>query len=195
MNRPDGVGRWASFFLTILFVGMIALWAIIPVEYMESIQHQEQIQIITDEKSGAWIDSHVANVLTNVADAAAKKIYSIGDSKFELWLKTRIYISIIWIKIITYRAYTLIMWLIIGFPFIVASTIDSYYIREARKTTFISQSPILHKFGINLLYIIFFIVSIWMIFPLSMPIIIAPVVVLCIAISLWLLIINLQKRL
>jgi hypothetical protein len=104
-------------------------------------------------------------------------------------------VSALWGGTVAYRVFTLLMWLIIGIPLIIAASIDGLYVREIRKTSFISQSPIRHKIGIHLFSLVNIALVFWLIMPVPMPIIAAPAVVCFIALSLWLWAGHLQKRL
>jgi hypothetical protein len=113
----------------------------------------------------------------------------------ERWLADRIYASVLWGTTVAYRAYALLMWGLLGIPLILAASVDGFYVREIRKTAFISQSPIRHKIGVHFFRLVSIAMVLWLFLPVPMPIIAAPAVVCFMALSLWLWVGNLQKRL
>ena len=119
----------------------------------------------------------------------------LGDSLLEHWLRGRVYVSLLWIALVTYRAFALLMWGLIGIPLLMATSVDSFYVREIRKTAFVSQSPIRHKLGMHFFRLVSVALVLWLCLPMAMPIIAAPAVIVFMAISLWLWVSNLQKRL
>lgn len=80
-------------------------------------------------------------------------------------------------------------------PLILAASVDGFYVREIRKMAFTSQSPIRHKIGIHAFKMVSLAMVAWLCLPIPMPIVAAPAVVCFVAVSLWLWVANLQKRL
>lgn len=198
MPRPEQKkGEWATFITTLLIVGMVAIWALIPIRVMEATWQSEQNQMSSwaGESSDGWIKARVAGTLAALAEDAKKGADSLGDSQIEHWLKGRIYASLLWANLVAYRASALLMWSLLGVPLILAASVDGFYVREIRKTAFISQSPIRHKIGVHFFRLVSVAVVAWLGLPVPMPIVAAPLVICFIAVSMWLWVGHLQKRL
>ncbi|GLW61525.1 hypothetical protein Hthe01_18740 [Hydrogenophilus thermoluteolus] len=196
MTRERQQGSWGAFFATLALIVLMATWAFVPAKVVEEAWQSEQRQVlaIAGERSDAWIKSQVAGLLADAARAAAQDAGKLGDSGLERWLKGRIYMSVLWLSLIAYRASELLMWMLLGIPLILAASVDGFYVREIRKTAFISQSPIRHKIGVHFFRFVSIATIVMLLMPLPLPIITAPAVVVFFAISLWLWMANLQKR-
>ncbi len=190
-------GEWGSFVAVMLIAGLIAAWALIPARVLEETWQAEQQQMSAwaGETASRWVMAQAADSLGGTAREAAKAANDLGGSQIEKWLTDRIYASLIWANVVAYRAYALMMWALLGIPLILAASVDGFYVREIRKTAFISQSPIRHKIGIHFFRLVSIAMVLWLFLPAPMPIIAAPAVVCFMAISLWLWVGNLQKRL
>ena len=198
MARPEQKkGEWGTFIATLLIVGMVAIWALIPIRVMEATWQSEQHQMSSwaGESSDGWIKAQAAGTLAALAEDAEKAADSLGDSQIEHWLKGRIYASLLWANLVAYRASALLMWSLLGIPLILAASVDGFYVREIRKTAFISQSPIRHKIGVHFFRLVSVAVVVWLGLPVPMPIVAAPLVICFIAVSMWLWVGHLQKRL
>lgn len=198
MPRPEQKkGEWGTFIATLLIVGMAAIWALIPIRAMEETWQSEQNQMSSwaGESSDGWIKAQVAGALSALAEDAKKGADSLGDSQIERWLKGRIYAGLLWANLVAYRAAALLMWSLLGIPLILAASVDGFYVREIRKTAFISQSPIRHKIGVHFFRLVSVAVVVWLGLPVPMPIVAAPLVICFIAVSMWLWVGHLQKRL
>lgn len=189
-------GTWGSFFAVIAMVGLIAAWALVPAKVVEEAWQAEQRQIIAiaGERSDAWIKSRIAGLIADAARDAAQEAEKLGNSGLEQWLKSRIYTSIVWITLVAYRVSELLMWMLLGFPLILGASVDGFYVREIRKTAFISQSPIRHKIGVHFFRLVSIALILVLLLPIPMPFVAAPAVVAFLALSLWLWVANLQKR-
>lgn len=190
-------GDWGSFFAVLLLVGFMAVWALIPVRIIEATWQAEQQQMSAwaGERVNQWIALHTASVLSDIARDASKAADGLGQSGIEHWLTGRIYASLIWANLITYRVFALLTWGLLGIPFVLAASVDGFYVREIRKTSFVSQSPILHKIGVQIFKLVSLVVLVWICIPVPMPFIAAPTVIFILAVSLWLWAGHLQKRL
>ena len=190
-------GEWATFIATMLIFGIVAIWATIPIQAIEETWQLEQNQMLSlaGESSDRWIKAQAAGMLAGLAEDAKKSADGLGDSQIEHWLIGRIYASLLWANLVVYRASSLLMWLLPSIPLILAASVDGFYVREIRKTSFVSQSPIRHMIGIYLFRLISIAVVVWLVIPVPMPLVFAPIVVCFMAASLWLWVSNLQKRL
>ncbi len=190
-------GEWGSFFAVLLLIGLLAAWALIPVRVIDATWQAEQQQMTRWAGEGAnrWIVLQTASALSETAKDAGKAAASLSKSDIERWLTDRIYASLIWGNLITYRSFTLLMWGLLGIPFVLAASVDGFYLREIRKTSFVSQSPIRHNIGIHLFKLVSLAILVWLCIPVPMPFIAAPTVICFLALSLWLWVGHLQKRL
>jgi hypothetical protein len=190
-------GEWGSFFAVLLLIGFLAVWVLIPVRVIDATWQAEQQQMTRWAGEGAnrWIVLQTASALNETAKDAGKAAASLSKSDIERWLTDRIYASLIWGNLIIYRSFTLLMWGLLGIPFVLAASVDGFYLREIRKTSFVSQSPIRHKIGIHFFKLVSVAVLVWLCIPVPMPFIAAPTVICFLALALWLWVGHLQKRL
>lgn len=196
-NEQRKRGEWATFIATLLVAGLLAAWALIPTKVLEATWQVEQQQMSAwaGESANRWILSQAVGAMNGTARDAERTVSSLGDSGVERWLTDRIYASLLWANLIVYRAHALMMWGLLGIPLILAASVDGFYVREIRKTAFISQSPIRHKIGVHSFRLVGVAMVAWLCLPVPMPVIVAPVVVCFAAFSLWLWVGHLQKRL
>lgn len=198
MARPEKKrGEWGAFFSIILMVGILATWALIPVKAIESSWRTEQETMVAwaGEGTQRWIESQAGEMLSQVAKEGAKAVNGMGSSQIDGWLSGRVYVTLLWASLVVYRAYVLMMWALIGIPLILAASVDGLFIREIRKHSFVSQSPIRHKIGIHFFRLVSVVMVVWLCLPVPAPVFVAPSVICFMAFSLWLWAGNLQKRL
>ena len=188
---------WGGFIVIILLVGFVAAWASIPSHVLEETWNAErrQMEAWAGPRTQTWIDSQALSVFSGFAKEAEKAAHDLKGNSIERWLADRIYMSVIWAATAARRAYTLLMWMLLGIPLILAAAVDGFYVREIRKTAFVSQSPIRHKIGIHFFRLVGIAMVFWLFLPIPMPIVAAPAMVCFMALSLWLWTGNLQKRL
>ena len=198
MARPEKKrGEWGAFVGIVLMVSILAVWALIPVKVMESSwgSEQESMAAWAGESTRRWIESQAGEMLSQLAKEGTKAVESMGRSQVDGWLAGRVYVTLLWASLIVYRAYVLMMWALIGIPLVLAAAIDGLYIREIRKHSFVSQSPIRHKIGIHFFRLVSIVMVVWLCLPVPAPVFVAPSVIGFMAFSLWLWASNLQKRL
>jgi hypothetical protein len=198
LARPEKKrGEWGAFVGIVLMVGILAVWAIIPLKVMESSWRTEQETMASwaGEGTRRWIESQAGEILNQVAIEGAKAVNGMGSSQIDGWLAGRVYVTLLWASLVVYRAYVLMMWALIGIPLILAASLDGLYIREIRKHSFVSQSPIRHKIGIHFFRLVSIVMVVWLCLPIPAPVFVAPSVIGFMAFSLWLWASNLQKRL
>lgn len=119
----------------------------------------------------------------------------LGNQGFSRWMRERVEASWLWIGLVAYRLHVLMGWFIPGIPMAIVSYLDGHYVREIRKYSFVAQSPIRHKLGIRVLWSAILGLVGWLLVPIPLPVLIAPVLTVCLAYALWLWVSNLQKRL
>ena len=189
--------EWGAFFSILLMVAILAAWALIPVKAIEASwrTEQETMTAWAGEGTQRWIESQAAEMLSQVAKEGAKAVNGMGSSQIDGWLAERMHVTLLWASLVVYRAYVLMMWALIGIPLILAASVDGLFIREIRKHSFVSQSPIRHKIGIHFFRLVTVVMVVWLCSPLAAPVFVAPSVICFMAFSLWLWAGNLQKRL
>jgi len=190
-------GEWGSFIAVLLLIGFLAAWALIPVRIIDAtwLAEQQQMTRWAGEGANQWVILQTASALNVMAKDAGKAAAGMSRREIDHWAMDRIYTSLIWLNLITYRSFTLLMWGLLGIPFVLAASVDGFYLREIRKTSFVSQSPIRHKIGIHFFKLVSVAVLVWLCIPVPMPFIAAPVVICFLALSIWLWVGHLQKRL
>lgn len=109
-------------------------------------------------------------------------------------LGERIYLLFIWCSLIVYRATSLMLWLLIISPFVIAASADGYYVREIRKDSFVAQSPIRHKAGAIAMKLTAISLAVWLFIPFALPSLLAPMLIALFGLASWLWLSNLQKR-
>ena len=198
MARPvKKQGEWGAFVTIILMVGVLVCWALIPGRVLESSwrTEQEKMALWAGDSTHRWIGAQAGDVLNQVARQGERVTSGLGINQIDNWLTGRVYVTLLWASLIVYRAYALLMWGLIGIPLILAAAADGFLIREIRKHSFVSQSPIRHKIGIHFFRLITVVMVVLLCLPIPAPIFVAPAVIGFMAFSLWLWASNLQKRL
>lgn len=128
-------------------------------------------------------------------DADAMGQGKLGNVGFSQWTRSRIEATWLWLGLVIYRLHVLMGWLLPGIPLAIVAYLDGHYVREIRKFSFVAQSPIRHKLGIRVMWVVLIGLAAWLLVPVPLPAIIAPTLTVAISYSLWLWVSNLQKRL
>lgn len=128
-------------------------------------------------------------------DADALGQGQLGNVGFSQWTRSRIEATWLWLGLVIYRLHVLMGWLLPGIPLAVVAYLDGHYVREIRKFSFVAQSPIRHKLGIRVMWVVLIGLAAWLLVPVPLPAMIAPTLTVAISYSLWLWVSNLQKRL
>jgi hypothetical protein len=128
-------------------------------------------------------------------DADAMGDGPLGNQGFSQWTRSRIEATWLWLGLVIYRLHVLMGWLLPGIPLTIVAYLDGHYMREIRKFSFVAQSPIRHKLGIRVMWVVLIGLTAWLLVPVPLPAIIAPTLTVATSYSLWLWVSNLQKRL
>lgn len=189
--------EWGRFLTIMLMVSAVAAWMLIPSKVLEATWRSELSQTSSwaGEGTQRWAWSKTQELIQQSGAVAMAAAASMGDSLFERWMKDRLYATWLWASIILYRSQMLLIWGLLGIPVILAAVMDGYYVREIRKWSFQAQSPIRHKLGVHMHRWVAFILVGWLLLPIPMPLVLAPLVMIFTAWALWLWTGNLQKRL
>lgn len=202
-NKPDS--GWSAFLAISLFILIVAVWVFIPPAVIRSAWMEERTQVyaiagnsesavygrVTDE-----LQTSLAGVFKGyIRDAQAMGEGQLGNLSFSRWTQDRIMATWLWLGLIAYRLQVLMGWLLPGTPVMLAAYLDGHFVREIRKYSFVAQSPIRHKLGVRVMWIVLAGLAGWVIVPVPMPSLLAPTLIVLISCSLWLWVSNLQKRL
>lgn len=128
-------------------------------------------------------------------DADAMGQGPLGNVGFSQWTRSRIEATWLWLGLVIYRLHVLMGWLLPGILLGIVAYLDGHYMREIRKFSFVAQSPIRHKLGIRIMWVVLIGLAAWLLVPVPLPAIIAPTLTVATSYSLWLWVSNLQKRL
>ena len=93
-----------------------------------------------------------------------------------------------------YRFAVMLSWLPYLFPFLFVSTIDGLLQREIRKWQFSFSSPAAHQAATKTIYYIFAVVVLSPFVPISLPPLAMPFLMGVCALSMWVSVANIQKR-
>lgn len=190
----------ASITLVLLMFGTLAALAAIPVQSFEAVRSAEQTQIREwlGPETDQWIMLKIFEWLQWVNSEAASALESsqvTGHAKIDGWLVQRVHAILIWCHVVLYRAGFLLMWGGFAIPVIAAAFMDAHYQREISKATFRSQSPVMHKYGIDASKITVIALIAWLFIPAYITMFVAPSAMLLVAFAGWVWISNKQKRL
>lgn len=203
VNKSDS--GWSTFLAIALFILIVAVWVFIPPAVIRSAWMEERTQVyaIAGNSENAVYGRITDDLQTSLAgvfqgyirDAQAMGEGALGNSSFSRWTQDRIMATWLWLGLIAYRLQVLMGWLLPGVPIMLATYLDGHYVREIRKYSFVAQSPIRHKLGVRVMWIVLAGLAGWVIVPVPMPSLLAPILIVLISCSLWLWVSNLQKRL
>ena len=176
---------------------LMLAWALIPVSVLETTWRVEQQQMSAwaGDAPHRWVLSKASASMQQASQDAERMAEGLGDNGFERWLTDRLAASLLWANLLVYRLHILTMWSLLGIPLMLAASMDGFYMRQIRKTAFISQSPIRHKIGVLTFRLVAIALIAWLCLPIPMPTVIAPVLMGLAGFAVWLWVGHLQKRL
>lgn len=190
----------ASVMLVIVIFGAFAVMLLVPLPVFNAVRDAEQRQLV------AWLgidsDQWVMNQIFDVLEAISKEVTAAfvnaelsGNEKIDRWLMTRAYAGTVWAHVILYRGGMLAMWTLFALPCIFAAMTDGHFRRQIAKASFTSQSPMLHKRGVDLAKLIAALLVAWLFAPIYVSTWVAPFAIAGLSFAWWLWVANLQKRL
>ncbi|MDD5177472.1 MAG: DUF4400 domain-containing protein [Sterolibacterium sp.] len=188
-----------------VFIAVVATWLFIPPPIIRSAWQTERAEVY----ALAGLGEHLLfrQAMTGLQQSMAKDFQgflleadamgegALGNSSFSQWTRSRIEATWLWMGLVVYRLHVLMGWLLPGIPLAIVAYLDGQYVREIRKFSFVAQSPIRHKLGIRVMWVVLIGLSAWLLVPVPLPAMIAPTLTVAISYSLWLWVSNLQKRL
>ena len=199
-KKQQNVGHQGFYIAFTLMLILLGIWAFAPEKMFEGTWKIEQHEILDAGGAGTneWVlaqSMHLTAALNEYATNMAGGIAKDSTPMIAAWTIDRAEASIIWINLIAYRAFILIMWFLIGIPFVVATAVDAFYAREIAKETFVAQSPNRHKLGVGVFHWTHIVLTVWIMLPFHLPYLVIPSFTVLNAASIWIWIRNLQKRL
>lgn len=188
-----------------VFILVAATWVFIPPATIRAAWMHERAEVhawagegeqrMFAESMGQLQQSMSRDFRAFLQDADAMGDGPLGNQGFSHWTRSRIEATWLWLGLVRYRLNVLSGWLLPGIPLVIVAYLDGHYMREIRKYSFVAQSPIRHKLGIRVTWIVIIGLGIWVTVPIPLPAMIAPMMTVSLAYSLWLWVSNLQKRL
>lgn len=188
-----------------VFIVVVATWVVISPAAIRSAWMKERGEVYALAGESEHVvygqavrglnDSMVKDFQDFLAEAESMGKGPLGNASLSQWMRSRIEATWLWIGLLMYRLHVLIGWLVPGIPLAIVAYLDGHYIREIRKFSFVAQSPIRHKLGIRVMWAALVGLSCWLLMPIPLPALIAPVLTVSLSYSLWLWVSNLQKRL
>jgi hypothetical protein len=188
-----------------VFIAVVATWLFIPPSIIRSAWQTERAEVYALAGLGEHLlfrqamnglqQSMAKDFQGFLLEADAMGEGALGNSSFSQWTRSRIEATWLWMGLVVYRLHVLMGWLLPGIPLAIVAYLDGQYVREIRKFSFVAQSPIRHKLGIRVMWVVLIGLMGWLVVPVPLPAMIAPVLTVAISYSLWLWVSNLQKRL
>jgi len=196
----EGKHSFASIVLVIVIFGSLAVLAFVPVEVFQALRMREQRQIVDwlGAETDQWIMDRILDALSWVnaeAGQVMEQAANSGNKKIDLWLLDRIHAAAIWSHVVFYRLGMIIMWMAFALPCLMAAFLDGYFQRQIAKASFTSQSPRLHKGGVDLAMLVGACLVAWIFAPIFVSTLVAPVAIGVMSFAWWVWMANLQKRL
>lgn len=198
-TQKDNKHSFASVLLIIVLFGTLAVLALVPAHVFESVRDAEQnsIQRWLGQEADQWVMLRIFEMLQLANRETTQAIETVafsGNDKIDGWLLQRVYAGLVWVHVVLYRGGVLLMWLGFGIPVVLATVMDGYLRREISKTNFSSQSPVLHKSGIDVFKVSCALLVAWMFIPWHITMLMAPIGIFAIGAAAWLWISNAPKR-
>lgn len=196
----DKKDKGSSGAVVALFVilGAMAVWSLISPEFMmNSLQAERAFAIqMGGIDSDRWIYSQSISASLDIikdSTSAIKNTQAL-PTMMKHWSQERVIVTWLWYSLITYRAYMLLLYFFILFPFVIAITMDGWGVREISMHRFSSQSPMKHRMGVIISNTTLIAITIWIGLPFPIPSVVAPLAIVAIGFSSWVWLSNLQKR-
>lgn len=190
---------FASIVMVLVIFGSLAVLVFVPVGTFESVRTSEQASITSwlGQDADQWIMLRIFKFLQAVNQEATQALDSAsftGNNKIDGWFSQRIYAALVWGHVVLYRSGVLLMWGVFAIPVVLATVMDGYWRREISKTNFSSQSPVLHKSGMDATKTTLALMFAWVFIPWHISMVVAPIGFFSIGAAVWLWISNAPKR-
>lgn len=196
--HQDSSGSFSRFFFGLAIIVMVVLPFVLSPAYLERLLNAERASIqmlLGDAEEEIYEASYTSppqEIETGLVDLASQ----VGSDKpIHQWASERVTVVWLWGTLLNYRITMLFSWMLCTLPLIVGAFIDGYFVRETRKFSFFSQSPIRHKVAVRGAISAFVSTFLFILTPLAFPPLLMPLSLLGIGVAAWYWISNLQKRL
>ena len=147
-----------------VFIAVVATWLFIPPSIIRSAWQTERSEVYALAGPGEHLifrqamnglqQSMAKEFREFLLEADAMGEGALGNSSFSQWTRLRIEATWLWMGLVVYRLHVLMGWLLPGIPLAIVAYLDGQYVREIRKFSFVAQSPIRHKLGMALIFMI-----------------------------------------
>lgn len=196
-NNKDSALFWRA--MVALLVFAVAL--LVPTETVVravSAERQMTAGLLGEEQearlyeTAVGLESHTLNI--NEIGSATESGLMGSNTKLSGWLDSRVEMLKSWGHLVAYRVAAIFSWVMLCLPFIAATVIDGFYTREGRKYLFVAQSPWRHMKAAQLFGGAIFLIPFSIFIPIALPPVLTPILMILAAVALWLMLINMQKR-
>jgi hypothetical protein len=190
-----------SFGATMALLAILAaafVWALVTPEYlMQSLMSEREFSMsMGGIDADRWIYTQsISGSMDIIKDSTS--VIKGADSlpaPVKRWTQERVIVSWLWFSLITYRAYMLLLYFFALMPFVMALSMDGWGVREISMHRFSSQSPMKHRMGVVISNANLVFVAVWMVLPMPIPSVFAPIAILAMGVASWIWLSNLQKR-
>lgn len=187
---------WVNFFIIVLIVALVATFIFLPEEVIRQTAgaEREQMLLWTGKSASDWVGMRSAEFMRELSEEYSKLTIPDMNQTFKDWITNRLYTSLLWYDVFVYRMFSAVIWFLIISPLFMAASVDGYYLREIRKSMFTSQSPLRLRIGSIFLILSMIGIFAWLLIPLPVPVLTAPLLIIVMAFSCWIWTANLQKR-
>ncbi len=196
-DKKESSGTGMTLVIIIVVAGMVA-WATISPAYLMNALKEERAHTLelgggaTDQwiytKTMATSIEQLKDVTTNIKQT--KSLPSVVRD----WVQNRILSTWLWGTLIMYRANMLLLYFFILMPFTFAIMLDGFWVREISMHRFSSQSSARHRFGVVINTTTLFAACLWLVIPIPIPSVVAPLAIIAVGFATWMWLSNLQKR-
>lgn len=190
-----GAGAWLAI---IVIVAAMGAWAVISPEYLlKSLTAERQFAAsLGGQASDQWI---YGKALSSSLEQARGMPSSFKDTNtlpvvLKGWARERIIVTWLWATLILYRANMLLLYFFALIPFFVVIALDGFWVNKISTYRFAAQSPIRHRFGVILSTWTTIGTCIWVVLPVPIPPVVAPLAIVALGFASWTWLANLQKR-
>lgn len=196
-DKKNKSSFWATMSMVALLVA-VAMWSLItPESMMNSLQSERDFSMkMGGIDADRWIYTQsISGSMDIIKDSTSviKETESL-PAPVRRWAQERVIVTWLWFSLITYRAYMLLLYFFVLFPFVMALSMDGWGVREISMHRFSSQSPMKHRMGVVISNANLMFVAVWIIIPIPIPAVFAPISILAMGVASWIWLSNLQKR-
>jgi len=194
-------GSFTALWMVLVFLVAIGTWMLITPEHLLKSLAGERAFVtqLSGQQADQWVFGKMISVSAGQVHGMSDSIKDAAASQdtpgpLKEWIRNRIVVTWLWGSLIVYRIYLLMLFWFVLMPFTIAAAIDGYSTRMIRTFRFSSQSPIRHRIGVLISTVVLFGVAIWLLLPIPLPSMVAPLAIVSIGWATWMWVSNLQKR-